>query len=79
MLEKIIQQYDDYTFIVADGFDDAVIGVDVTTMKLIYSVEKCINILMENMSFVDAMEYFTFNVGGANIGEGTPIWCWDIH
>ena len=65
----------------ADGFDDAVIGVatDFTEPRLIYSVSKCIEILKEDMSEEDAMEYFTYNVSGAYVGEQTPIWCWDLY
>ena len=77
MIEQIVEQYYDEEFLKADGFDEAIIGVDETTMRLIYSVSKCIEILMRDMSEEDAMEYFTFNVSGAYVGKKTPIWCWD--
>jgi len=44
---------------------------------LIYSVKKCMEILMINMSEEDAMEHFSFNISGAYVGEKTPIWCSD--
>ena len=59
---------DDYEGILsADGFDDAVIGVatDFTEPRLIYSVSKCLEILQKDMSELDALEYFTYNVSGA--------------
>jgi hypothetical protein len=77
MIDKIIEQYEDETFLKADGFDEAIIGVDETTMRLIYSVKRCIEILMRDMSEEDAMEYFSFNVSGGYVGEKTPIWCSD--
>jgi hypothetical protein len=78
MLELIIESYPDEEFLKADGFDDAIIGVDEMTMRLIYSVTKCIDILMaEGLTEDDAMEFFDFNVGGAYVGEKTPIWCYD--
>ena len=77
MINEIIEQYEDETFLKADGFDEAIIGVDETTMRLIYSVKKCIEILMRDMSEEDAMEYFIFNVSGSYVGEETPIWCFD--
>jgi hypothetical protein len=77
MINKIIEQYEDETFLKADGFDEAIIGVDETTMRLIYSVSKCIEILMRDMSEEDAMEHFSFNVSGGYVGEKTPIWCSD--
>jgi len=77
MIDEIIEQYEDETFLKADGFDEAIIGVDETTMRLIYSVSKCIEILMRDMSEEDAMEHFSFNVSGCYVGEKTPIWCSD--
>ena len=77
MINEIIERYEDETFLKADGFDDAIIGVDETTMRLIYSVSKCIEILMREMSEEDAVEYFNFNVSGSYLGDKTPIWCTD--
>jgi len=78
MLKEIIENYYEEEFLIADGFDDALIGVDETTMRLIYSVSKCIDILKEDMDYTDAIEYFTYNVSGGYVGEKTPIWCWDL-
>jgi hypothetical protein len=80
MINEIIEQYEDEKFLKADGFDDAIIGVSEDfnqPVRLIYSVSKCIEILMKDMSEEDAMEYFSFNVSGSYVGEKTPVWCWD--
>ena len=77
MIEQIIEQYLEEEFLKADGFDDAIIGVEENEMRLIYSVSKCLKILEQDMTELDAMEYFTFNVSGAYVGDKTPIWCWD--
>lgn len=77
MLEEIIERYQDEEFLIADGFDEAIIGVDNNQMKLIYSVSKCIEILMRDMSHEEAVEHFEFNVSGAYVGEKTPIYCYD--
>ena len=77
MINEIIEQYQDETFLKAEGFDEAIIGVDETTMRLIYSVKKCIEILMRDMSEEDAFEHFSYNVSGGYVGEKTPIWCCD--
>ena len=77
MLETILDRYEDEEFLKADGFDDAIIGVDESTMRLIYSVSKCIEILRKDMDEEDAIEYFDFNVSGSYMGEKTPIWCYD--
>ena len=78
IIESIIENYGEVTFLKADGFDDAVIGYDENSMRLIYSVSKCIEILVnEGLSFTDAYEHFYYNVAGSYMGEKTPIWCVD--
>lgn len=46
-LEKIVENYPDEEILKADGYDDAVIGIDVDTMRLIYSVKKTIDIVFK--------------------------------
>jgi hypothetical protein len=75
--ELLIERYPDETFLLADGFDGAIIGVDEKTWRVIYSVSKCIEILGKDMPYDDAFEYFEFNTAGAYVGEQTPIWCYD--
>ena len=78
-LEITIEQYPDEEFLSADGFEAAIIGV--SEGKLVYSIQKCIVILMirDEMSYEDAIEYFDFNVRGAYMGEKTPIWVDDMY
>jgi len=78
MIDSIIERYPDESFLKADGFDEALIGVDNKSMRLVYSVSKCIQILCRDMNEEDAIEYFDYNVSGAYMGEKTPIWCDDI-
>ena len=79
MLEGIIEYYQDEEFLKADGFDDAVIGVDTSTMRLIYSVRMCVEILvLQGTDMFEAIEYFDFNIRGSFVGEKTPIWCEDM-
>lgn len=77
MLNEIIEAYPDEEFLIAEGLDRAIIGVDESSMRLIYSVMKCIGVFAEDMSLDDAIEYFEYNVRGAYVGEKTPIWCED--
>ena len=77
MLQKIIEKFQEAEFLKADGFDDAIIGVDEDSGRLIYSVSKCLTILQEDMNEEDATEHFYFNVSGSYVGEKTPIWCDD--
>jgi hypothetical protein len=74
-LVLILEQFPDEEFTVATGFNDAIIGVDEYSMRLIYSVGLCIDILTEQgMDEEEAEEYFDYNVSGSYIGEKTPIW-----
>jgi len=62
----------------ADGFDDAIIGVGAVCSNpeiLVYDANKCIKILMkrDKMSYNEASEFFDFNVRGAYMGKGTPM------
>jgi hypothetical protein len=77
MIDKILEWFPEDEILKADGFDNAIIGIDDSSMRLIYSVSKCIEILSQDMDEEDAIEYFEFNVAGAYVGEKTPIWCRD--
>ena len=46
MLEYIVECYPEEEFLAPCGLDDAVIGIDENSMRLIYSVSKCIDILI---------------------------------
>jgi hypothetical protein len=77
MLDKILEWFPEEDLLKADGFDEAIIGIDEGSMRLIYSKSKCIEILCRDMEEEDALEYFSYNVSGAYVGEKTPIWCID--
>ena len=69
------------TAMIADGFDNAILGIAERCGDdnvLAYDAAKCIEILVEehDMSHEEAVEYFSFNVSGAYIGKGTPIFVW---
>ena len=80
LLEGILEYYEEEEILMANGFDEAVIGIDDKTMRLIYSVTQCIEILMGEMEMdiEEAVEFFEFNVKGSELGDKTPIWCEDM-
>jgi len=67
MIDKILEYFNEETELIkADGFDDAIIGLEQQQMKLVYSVPLCIEVLMKDgMSMDEAIEYFEFNVRGS--------------
>jgi hypothetical protein len=79
MLDLMAEQFPDMSFLKADGFDSAIMGFEYSSGRIIYSVKKCINILIvrDGMDDDEARDFFWYNVEGAYIGEQTPIWCYD--
>jgi hypothetical protein len=62
--------------LLADGFEEALVGVCRRFGQnplAAYDYDKCIEILMRDMSYEEAVEYFEFNVIGAYVGENTPV------
>lgn len=61
---------------VADGFDDAIIGLieKSDACQVVYSTHAIIDILCEDMDYESAWEYFEFNVRGSYIGSKEPLY-----
>lgn len=78
-MEEELQRYDEENSetLFANGFDEALIGVGVQFSRevAIYDYVKCVEVLMNryDMSEEDALEYMEFNVLGAYMGTGTPV------
>ena len=70
----------------ADGFDDALIGIDQVDYVAVYDIDKCLNILMEDMPYMtldQITEYFEYNtLGSRNISLDKAlnllVTCFDI-
>ena len=79
MKKRIIEELEncEANTIFYDGFDQAIIGIEYESFRVIYSISKCIEILCKDMSEEDAREYFDFNVVSGYVGEKTPIFCND--
>ena len=62
--------------VIYDEFEDAIIGLaDRFGMdtSVAYDYDKVIKILMEDMSYEEAVEHFDFNVIGGWVGDSTPV------
>jgi hypothetical protein len=79
MLVSILENWPDEQLVIADGFDEAVIGIDVVGERIIYSVQKVIDILIERdgMDEQEAIDWYEYNMQSTYVGEHTPIWCED--
>ncbi|PHQ84143.1 MAG: hypothetical protein COB65_06295 [Thalassobium sp.] len=81
MLSELLEWIEEFNpeALLADGFDDAIIGICErfgNDPVVAYDKDKCINILVQRdgMSYEEAVEYFDFNVLGAYVGKGTPVY-----
>ena len=63
-------------YILADGFNEAIIGIDMNAERVIYDKEYMVAILVrdEGMTPVEAIEYLDFNTWNAYVGPHTPIY-----
>ena len=77
-LSLLTQIYAEKTLEKIDGFDSAVIGVEVKTDRLIYSVKKCIKIMKTKMSAEEAINYFYTDIFSDNEQENKVIFCEDF-
>jgi len=79
---EVVAAFCDEEALKADGFDEACIGIaNVFGEKgrrtvLAYDYGRMSDLLVERdgMSYEDAEEYLDFNVLGAYVGEGTPVY-----
>ena len=62
----------------ADGFHDAIIGIDTQEepYRIVYCRQKMIDIFMksDDISYEDSVEYLSFNCWSAYVGSGTPLY-----
>ena len=76
MIDVFDERYEG--MITADGLDTEIIGTAqlFNAEVFVYDVQKVLDILMtrDEMSYEDAWEFFSFNIEGTYVGEGTPIW-----
>ena len=84
ILEQIEERFGgEYSFLYPTGFEDAVIGLEGLSMRLILSKRKIIEIMMkrDNMERIDALEFFSYNIEGTHgemNGLPQPIYCDDF-
>jgi hypothetical protein len=66
--------YPEEKFYIAYGFDDAIIGFDEVGRRLVYDMDKVIDILViDGMTYDEAVKFYDFEILDAYFGEGTPI------
>ena len=72
-LKDLYDMYPEENFLKMEGFDDAVIGVEEKTMRLVYSKSKIMRQLIRSMDYESAMQHFDYNIQGALDEDFLPI------
>jgi hypothetical protein len=76
MKAAIEEQLEDH-MMVMEGYDNCIIGIGRRCGQLnvlVYSYEKVIKqLIKEGLSEEDAVDHFDFNILGAYVGAGTPM------
>lgn len=77
-IDLIVSIAEEENMLFVDGFDKAILGIATRSNSenvLAYSVNEILNILMtrDNMSYREALDYYSFNIEGAWCGPMTPI------
>jgi hypothetical protein len=66
MLQQILNNFPDQPFVILDGLDNAVIGVDQNAEKLVYSINDIVDCFVEQgMEPDEAIEYYEYNTARA--------------
>jgi len=66
MLQQILDNFPDQEFIILDGLDNAVIGVDQNSEKLVYSINAIVDCFVEQgMEPDEAIEFYEYNTARA--------------
>ena len=55
-------------------YEQAIIGQDDASLRVVYSANKIIEILSEEMTHEEAEELYEYNILGAYMGDMTPIY-----
>ena len=75
--QTLLRDTPDIEIMLADGFDEAFIGVGYQFNKTIavYDKQRCLQVLVDRdgMTHDEASEYFEFNVNGSYVGPLTPV------
>jgi len=62
----------------ADGYDDCIVGIGYrcgSKAVLVYDIDMVVEKIMkrDGCSYDDALDFFEYNIGGAYVGDGTPL------
>jgi hypothetical protein len=66
LLQQILDNFPDQPFVILDGLDNAVIGVDQNSERLVYSINDIVDCFVEQgMEPDEAIEFYEYNTARA--------------
>ncbi len=77
-IDLILKFYNKDEFVKIRNYDNCIIGIDVQSKRLIYSVSLFIETLKNKMEESDAIDYFYDNIYLKNIQVNNIIFCEDF-
>jgi hypothetical protein len=78
-LDAILEAHPNESFLKVGEFDEAVLGFDENSRRLVYSTSKIIECLLKDgMEYEDALEHYYYNIAGGYVGDLTPIFVNDL-
>ena len=77
-IDLIKKVYLNYNFLKIKNYEHCIIGIDVQSNRLIYSISLFIETLKNKMEESEAIDYFYDNIYEKYIGINKPIFCEDF-
>lgn len=77
-IDTIIKIYAKDDFVKINNYDHCIIGIDIQSKRLIYSVSLFIETLKKKMDESEAIDYFYDNIYEKNTEVNKPIFCEDF-
>lgn len=77
-IDLIIKVYGKNNFSKIKNYDHCIIGIDVQSNRLIYSISLFIETLKKKMEESEAIDYFYDKIYENNTGANKPIFCEDF-
>jgi hypothetical protein len=74
--EQLADESPEILLLDEEKYDDAIVGIvyKTTGMIAVYDTIKIIEILNQEMSYDEAVDYYEFNIEGSYMGDKTPIY-----
>jgi len=77
-IDCILKFYNKDSFKRITNYDHCIIGIEIQSKRLVYSVSLFIETLKTKMEESEAIDYFYHNIYEKNTGEYNPIFCEDF-